>query len=95
MVFHPTGRTVEVVGTEYRSTGRSCEEHDIFGSVLTEDIVGRFRMVQLVVEGKGASALAVYHFSDAINYFHVGFLQRHLLEHWKRYDRVLVQITEV
>jgi hypothetical protein len=41
------------------------------------------------------SAIAVYLVSDAIDRCRVGFLPRHLLKHWKRYDRVLAQITDV
>jgi len=95
MAFHPTGITVEIVGTESNTQGRSCEEHDICGSVMAEDIVVRFRKVQVVVDGKEESAVAAYLVSDGIDRCRVGFLQRHLLKHWKQYDGVLAQVIDV
>ena len=41
--IHPSGIVVEIVGTEMSCQGRSCEEHDICGEVLKEDIVVRLR----------------------------------------------------
>jgi hypothetical protein len=95
MAYHPTGITVEIVGTECNSNGRSCDEHDVCGSLLAEDVVVRFRKVQIIVNGNEESALAVYLVSDGIDRCRVGFLQRHLLKHWKQYDGVLAQVTDV
>ncbi len=95
MPFHPTGITVEIVGTESNTQGRSCEEHDICGSVMAEDVVVRFRKVQILVNGKEESSIAAYHVSDGIDRCRVGFLQRHLLKHWKLYDGVLAQVIDV
>jgi hypothetical protein len=95
MSFHPTGITVEIVGTESNTQGRSCEEHDICGSVMAEDVVVRLRKVQVVIDGKEESAIAAYHVSDGIDRCRVGFLQRHLLKHWKQYDGVLAQVIDV
>ena len=52
MSSHPSGITVEIVGTESSTTGRSCDEHDVCGSVLTEDVVVCFHKVQVIVDGK-------------------------------------------
>jgi hypothetical protein len=41
------------------------------------------------------SALAVYWIADGINHCHVGFLQRHLLKHWKEYDGRIAQIIDM
>jgi hypothetical protein len=49
MAFHPTGATVDIVGTESNTQGRSCEEHDACGSKLCEDAVVRFRKVQVII----------------------------------------------
>jgi hypothetical protein len=95
MSFHPTGITVEIVGTESNTQGRSCEEHDICGSVMAEDVVVRLRKVQVVVNRKEESAIAAYHVSDGIDRCRVGFLPRHLLKHSKQYDGVLAQVIEV
>jgi hypothetical protein len=95
MATHPTGITVEIVGIESGTQGRSCEEHDICGLVLAEDVVVRFRKIQVIVDGKEQSAIAAYHVSDGIDRCRVGFLPHHLVKHWKKYDGVLAQIIEV
>ena len=95
MLYHPTGITVEIVGTESNTQGRSCEAHDICGSVMAQDVVVRFRKVQVIVEGKEESAIAAYLVSDGIDHCRVGFLQRHLVKHWKMYDGALAQVTDV
>jgi hypothetical protein len=95
MSFHPTGITVDIVGTESNTQGRSCEEHDICGSVLAVDVVVRFRKVQVIVDGKEESAISANLVSDGIDQCRVGFLPRHLLKHCKQYDGVLAQVIEV
>ena len=51
MSFHPTGVTIEIVGTEASSNGRSCEAHEVCGrSVLFDDVVVRLRKVQILNE---------------------------------------------
>ena len=47
MACHPSGTTVDIVGIEASDNGRSCEEHDVCGSVFAPDVVVRFRAVQL------------------------------------------------
>jgi hypothetical protein len=95
MSYHPTGITIEIVGTESSTQGRSCDEHCTCGSVLEEGKVVRIRCVQIVKDGKEEAALAVYHVWDGIDSCRVGFLKHHLLKHWKRYDGVLAQIIDV
>ena len=95
MDFHPSRIMVDIVGTNANSQGRCCEEHDVCGEVLTEDTVVRFRQVQVCVQGKEETALAVYHVSDGIDRCRVGFLPRHLVKHWRRYHGVLAQVTDV
>jgi hypothetical protein len=93
---HPTGLTVEVVGIEASSNGRSCHMHDVCGSVIEEDTVLRIRKVQIVnVLGKEETALAAYHLSDGIDQCCVGFLQRHFVSHALTFDGALAQVTEV
>lgn len=92
---HPTGITVDIVGTNTNTQGRSCEEHDICGSVMAEDVVVRLRKVQIIVNGKEDSAIAAYLVSDGIDRCRVGFLPRHLVKHWKQYDGVLAQVIDV
>jgi hypothetical protein len=48
---------------------------------LREDVVVRLRKVQVIVDGKEESAVAVFVVSDGIDRCRVGFLPRHLLKH--------------
>jgi len=95
MAYHPTGETVEILGIRAASNGRSCEEHDICGSVIAEDIVVRIRKVQVVVEGKEEPALAAYWVTKGINRCRVGFLPKHLVPRSKLYEGRLAQVTEL
>ena len=95
MTSHPSGLTVEIVGTELSSQGRQCEEHDICGSVVAEDIVVRLRKVQVIINGKEESAIAAFHVSDGIDRCRLGYLQRHLVKHWKLYEGALAQVIDV
>ena len=46
--YHPAGVAVEVFGIENGNRGRSCEDHDVCGSVLCLDSVVRIRLIQIV-----------------------------------------------
>ena len=82
MATHPSGISVEIVGIEASSNGRSCEEHDVCGSILAEDVVVRLRKVQIVnAKGIEETAIAANWVSDGIDRCRVGFLQRHLIKH--------------
>jgi hypothetical protein len=76
--IHPGGIVVEIVGTEMSCQGRSCEEHEICGEVLTEDVVVRLRKIQLMVEGKEETAIAAIWVTDGIDRCRVGFVPRHM-----------------
>jgi hypothetical protein len=97
MTSHPTGVTVEIVGIEASNNGRSCEEHNVCGSVLCDDVIVRLRLVQIINpdQGKEETAIAAYWVSDGIDRCRVGFLHRHLVKHSKHYDGALAQITEI
>ena len=86
--FHPTGVTLEIVGLESNTQGRSCDQHSCCGSLVTEDTVLRLRKVQVIVDGKEERAIAAYHVSDGVDGCRVGFLKRHLVKHWKMYEGV-------
>ena len=95
-IHHPTGITVEIVGIEASNNGRSCDQHDVCGSVLDDDVVVRLRKVQILnSQGREETAIAAYLVSDGIDQCRVGFLQRHLVAHAKSFDGVLAQVTEV
>jgi hypothetical protein len=93
--LHPSGIVVEIVGTEMSCQGRSCEEHDICGEVLKEDIVVRLRKIQLMVEGKEETVIAAIWVTDGIDRCRVGFVPRHMVRHAARYDGALAQVTRV
>ena len=94
MATHPTGITVDVVGIQAGDRGRSCEHHDVCGSVLQVDSLVRFRAVQVVVKGKEETALAVHWATDGIDRCRVGFLPRHLVKHRQDCNGKLAQIVE-
>ncbi len=93
--FHLSGIVVKIVGTEMSCQGRSCEEHEICGKVLKEDVVVRLRKIQLLVEGKEETAIAAIWVTDGIDRCRVGFVPRHMVRHAARYDRALAQVTRV
>ena len=39
MADHPTGETVEILGLNQATNGRSCPDHDNCGSVVKPDVV--------------------------------------------------------
>ena len=95
MLCHPPGDSVDIVGICARNQGRSCECHRTCGEVVKEDVVVRFRRVQVVVKGKEETAIAVYWVTEGIDRCRVGFLPRHLTMRAHRYDDVLAQVVGV
>ena len=92
---HPSGITVEIVGIERGDRGRSCEEHDVCGTVVEEDTLLRLRKEQILVDGQEETAIACYWVTDGIDRCRVGFLKRHMVKHAWRFDGALVQVTKV
>ena len=92
---HPCGILVEIVGTTVSCQGCACEEHEICGVVLKEDVVVRLRKMQLMVEGKEETVIAVIWVTDGNDRCRVGFLPRHMVHHATRYDGALAQVTRV
>jgi hypothetical protein len=92
---HPGGIIVEIVGTTMSCQGRHCEEHEVCGVVLKEDVVVRLRKMQLMVEGKEETVIAVIWVTDGVDRCRVGFLPRHFVYRAARYDGALAQITRV
>ena len=97
LVHHPSRfLTLEIVGIEASNNSRSCDQHDMCGSVLDDDVVIWLRKVQILKSnGHEETAIAAYLVSDGINQCRVGFLQRHFVAHVKSFDGVLAQVTEV
>jgi hypothetical protein len=48
----PMGMVLDVVGTARGDRGRNCDEHEICGEVLAEDVVVRLRREQILVPNK-------------------------------------------
>ena len=95
MSIHPWGQTVEIFGINSPTNGHKCEEHPICGHVLQEDVIVRFRKVQVVIKEKEESAIAAFWVSDGIDRCHVRYLLRHHVKHWKILEGCLAQIIEV
>ena len=95
MASHPSQVLVDIVGITKPGSGRSCEEHAICGSLLKHDTLVRFRAVQINVEGKEETALAVYWVMDGLDRCRVGFLPRHLIKHKEDYDGKLAQVVDL
>ena len=47
MACHPSGVCVDIVGITASDNGRTCKKHKVCGSVVAEDVVVRFRTVQV------------------------------------------------
>ena len=45
------------MGIERGDRGRSCEEHDVCGTVVAEDALLRLRKEQILVDGQEETAL--------------------------------------
>ena len=66
---HPSGITVEMVGIESGTNGRSCYQHDICGSLVEEDVVLRLRKIQIRNSfGQEETAIAAFHVTDGIDH---------------------------
>ncbi len=77
MSYHPSGITIEIVGTEASRNGRTCDAHEVCGSVLSDDIAVRLRKVQILnTKGAEETTIAAYLVSDGIDQCRVGFLPR-------------------
>ena len=72
MAMHPTGVTVDIVGINAGNRGRNCEEHDVCGTVLTLDALVRFRVEQVLVNGREETAICVYWVTDGVDRCPVG-----------------------
>ena len=73
MACHPSGISVDIVGIEASDRGRSCEKHTCCGSLLSPDVVVRFRAIQLEKEDEGdgvveTTAIAVFHVTGGIDW---------------------------
>lgn len=95
-MHHPTGITVEIVGIEASGNGRSCDQHDVCGSISDIDVVLRLQKLQIINSlANEETAITAYIVSNGIDQCCVGFLQRHFVAHARSFDGVLAQVTEV
>ena len=92
---HPSGIIVEIVGIDRGDRSRSCEEHNVCGSVVEEDTLLRLRKEQIMVDGVEETAIACYWVTDGIDHCRVGFLKCHMVKHVRRFDGALIQVTRV
>ena len=95
MAHRPEPIVIEIVGIEEGSRGWSCEEHAVCGCVVDEDVVVRLRKVQVLVDGREETVIAVYWVTDGADRCRVGFLQRHMVAYASHYNGALAQVTRV
>ena len=97
----PTGMVLDVVGTARGDRGRNCDEHEICGEVLAEDVVVRLRREQILVPnklGKGfkeETAYTVNWVTDGQDCCRVGFLPRAYVAQGGIFDGVLCQVVRI
>ena len=93
---HRTEITLEIVGIEPGTNGRSCYQHDVCRSLIEKGVVVRPRKIQTRNNhGKKETPVAASHVTDGIDKGHVGFLPRHVVPHALSFDGALAQVTEV
>ncbi len=90
-----SGRVVDVVGIGIVDRCRSCEEHEICGSILYPDVLVRFIKEEIMVEGRIEVVIAVYWVTDSIERCRAGFLPQFLAPSSDSLDGILAQVTEV
>jgi hypothetical protein len=95
MAHHPPGESVDIVGLEQGNRGRSCEEHDVCGSIVKLDTVIRLRTVQVDIDGREETAIAAVWVTDGVDRCRVGFLPRHCVRHAARYNGKLAQVVDM
>ena len=78
MSYHPHGDTVEIVGVNSPTNGRSCEEHCICGEVVIEDVVLHLRKVQVQMNQQEQSVIAAFWVYNGIDRCHDGFFLRNM-----------------
>ena len=81
MAHHPTSETVEILGLNQATNGRSCPDHDNCSSVVKPDVVAHLRKVQVIIQGKEESTIAAYWVTDGIDSCRVGFLPKHCVHY--------------
>ena len=92
---HPSGIVVDVYGLKEGSRGRSCECHDVCGSVVEIDTCLRFLAVQIMANNKEETAIAAYWVTDGVDRCRVGFLPRYCVKHKADFDGKLAQVTKL
>ena len=95
MAYHPSGVVIDILGTEDPSMGRSCEQHDICGSVLQLDTVVRLRSAQVMVDGQEKTVIEALWVTDGIDCCRVGFLPKRCVKDRGAYECQLCQIIEI
>jgi hypothetical protein len=92
---HPSGITVKVVGIDRGDRGRSCEEHNVCGTVVEEDTLLHLRKEQILVDGQEETAISCYWVTDGIDRCCIGFLKCHMVKHAGHFDGALVQVMKI
>ena len=95
MYTHPIGAIIEIEGTTVSDCSCSCEGHEACWFILTTDIVMQLQKVQVVIDGKKKTTIAVYWVTDGINRCYVGFLPHHVTRQAYVYYGLLAEVMDV
>ena len=95
MYTHLRGTIIEIIGTTVSDCGHSCEEHEACGSILAADVVVWLWRVQMVVDGKEETAIAVYLVTNCVERCRIGFLPHYMTRHANAYGGLLAQVMDV
>ena len=85
----------KIVRTTLSDCSHSCEEHEACGSNLTAGDVVRLQKVQVVVDRKEETTIAVYWVTDGIDRCRIRFLPHHMTKHTNAYHGLLAHVMDV
>ena len=77
-LFHPPGITIKIIGTDFSTHSRSCYDHHICWSLLSEDVFVRFSRLHILVDDKEESFISAHNVLDGTNFCCVGLLKSEL-----------------
>ena len=95
MATDPAGETVEILGLEASSNGRSSDEHEVNGEVAVVGSFVEFKRTKVTVGEMDEWSIGVHWLDGEGEPLLVGFLGRFLSKRWKRYEGRVAEIREM
>ena len=87
---------IEIVGLFEGGHGRSCDNHDVCGEIVTLNKILRLRSVVITNDqGKKENAVAAYARHGGKGDCRVGFLRKFAVKHRRYYHNKLVKVVEL